>query len=189
MPTLLTAPHRLDYVGICILISASFLPFLHYGFHANTFYARTYLAGVITLGAMSMWFSMDDKFGTAAYRPVRAVGFAAFGLFGLVPGLHWLSLHHDEFWASLDMKTSFISLIIMGVLYITGASLYAARIPERFFPGKCDLFLHSHQIFHVLVTTAALVHYYGINVLVGHVKSVHLGKHGGSVTNVAEQRV
>lgn len=149
----------------------SFLPFLHYGFKENSFYAHTYLASVITLGIMSIWFSMDDKFGTAAYRPVRAVGFATFGLFGLIPGLHWLSLYQDKFWACLDLKTSFISLIIMGVLYITGASLYACRIPERFFPGKCDLFLHSHQIFHVLVTTAALVHYYGINVLAYHVKS------------------
>lgn len=122
---------------------------------------------------MSAWFSMDEKFGSAAYRPVRAVGFAAFGLFGIIPGLHWLSLHYDEFWASIYLKTSFISLITMGVLYIVGASLYACRIPERFFPGKCDLFLHSHQIFHVLVTSAALVHYYGINVLVDHVKLAH----------------
>lgn len=151
----------------------SFLPFLHYGFHRNTQYGYTYLVGVATLGGMSIWFSMDDKFGTAAYRPVRAIGFAAFGLFGIVPGFHWLSLHQDEFMASIDLKTSFISLITMGVLYILGASLYAARIPERFFPGKCDLFLHSHQIFHVLVTIAALTHYYGINILADHVKSKH----------------
>ena len=26
----------------------------------------------------------------------------------------------------------------MASLYITGSALYAARIPERFFPGKCD---------------------------------------------------
>lgn len=166
-------PIRLDYLGICLLITLSFLPFLHYGFHQNSFYAHTYLAGVLSLGTMSIWFAMDDKFGTAAYRPIRAAGFAVFGLFGIVPGLHWLLLHYDEFWASLDLKTSFVSLVTMGVLYIVGASLYACRIPERFFPGKCDLFLHSHQIFHVLVTSAALVHYYGINVLVDHVKSVH----------------
>lgn len=167
-----TNNNRLDYLGICLLITLSFLPFLHYGFHQQSFYANSYLASVVTLGAMTIWFSMDDKFGSAAYRPIRATGFAIFGLFGIVPGVHWLSLHYDEFWASLDLKTSFMSLILMGVLYITGASLYACRIPERFFPGKCDLFGHSHQIFHVLVTTAALVHYYGINVLVDHVKSM-----------------
>lgn len=176
---------RLDYLGICLLITLSFLPFLHYGFHQNTFYANTYLIGVLSLGAMSIWFSMDDKFGSAAYRPVRALGFAIFGLSGIFPMLHWITLHYDEFWASLDLKTACISLIAMGVLYIVGASLYACRIPERFFPGKCDLFLHSHQIFHVLVTSAALVHYYGINILVSHVKS-HMVKGGSSIAGQHE---
>ena len=40
----------------------------------------------------------------------------------------------------------------MGALYITGAGLYAARIPERFLPGKCDIWFQSHQIFHLLVS-------------------------------------
>ncbi|GFH23238.1 uncharacterized protein HaLaN_20824 [Haematococcus lacustris] len=30
----------------------------------------------------------------------------------------------------------------------SGAGIYAARIPERWFPGKFDILLHSHQIFH-----------------------------------------
>lgn len=44
-----------------------------------------------------------------------------------------------------------------------GAVLYAARIPERFLPGKCDIWFQSHQIFHVLVIAAAFVHYQGIS--------------------------
>ena len=34
-------------------------------------------------------------------------------------------------------------LILMGCLYITGALLYAVRIPERFFPGKLDIWVRS----------------------------------------------
>lgn len=30
---------------------------------------------------------------------------------------------------------------LMAVMYITGAGLYAARIPERFFPGKFDIWV------------------------------------------------
>jgi hypothetical protein len=30
-----------------------------------------------------------------------------------------------------------------------GAIIYANRVPERWFPGRFDLFCHSHQIFHV----------------------------------------
>ena len=53
----------------------------------------------------------------------------------------------------------------MGALYITGALLYALRIPERFFPGKCDVWFHSHQLFHVLVIAAAVVHYQGFSAM------------------------
>ena len=31
----------------------------------------------------------------------------------------------------------------------SGAAIYAMRIPERWYPGKFDLVLHSHQLFHV----------------------------------------
>ncbi len=40
------------------------------------------------------------------------------------------------------------------------------RIPERWMPGRFDLVFHSHQIFHVAVVTAALVHLYAIMVMV-----------------------
>lgn len=32
---------------------------------------------------------------------------------------------------------------LMAVMYITGAGLYAARIPERFFPGKFDIWVRT----------------------------------------------
>lgn len=36
--------------------------------------------------------------------------------------------------------------------------IYAARVPERFFPGRFDIMFHSHQIFHIFVVVAALIH-------------------------------
>ena len=47
----------------------------------------------------------------------------------------------------------------MGSLYLIGAFLYAFRIPERYLPGKFDIFFHSHQIFHLLIVLAAYTHY------------------------------
>ena len=32
------------------------------------------------------------------------------------------------------------------------------RVPERLFPGRCDLWGQSHQIFHILVVAGALAH-------------------------------
>lgn len=53
----------------------------------------------------------------------------------------------------------------MGFFYITGAILYAGRVPERLFPGKCDYLFQSHQIFHLLVNLSAFFHYLGLREL------------------------
>jgi adiponectin receptor len=44
--------------------------------------------------------------------------------------------------------------------------LFALRVPERWKPGAFDLFFSSHQLFHICVVVAALVHYKGILVMV-----------------------
>ena len=54
----------------------------------------------------------------------------------MIPAFHFLAMEgvHIAF-----TQASFGWLIAMGAMYIGGALLYALRIPERFFPGKCDL--------------------------------------------------
>jgi adiponectin receptor len=47
-------------------------------------------------------------------------------------------------------------------LYILGAGIYAARVPERLMPGRFDIVGSSHQIFHVLVVCAATAHLTGL---------------------------
>lgn len=49
-----------------------------------------------------------------------------------------------------------------GLLYIAGAGIYAARVPERFAPGRFDLLGASHQVFHCLVVAAAGSHLVGL---------------------------
>ena len=36
---------------------------------------------------------------------------------------------------------------------------FPLRVPERWFPGKFDLFFNSHQIWHICVVLAALIHW------------------------------
>jgi predicted membrane channel-forming protein YqfA (hemolysin III family) len=49
--------------------------------------------------------------------------------------------------------------LLMIVTYLFGVFIYISRIPERLRPGKFDVYFQSHQIWHVLVVTAALIHY------------------------------
>lgn len=108
--------------------------------------------------------------------------FIAFGLSGAIPAIHYAVM---EGWVNAVSYASLGWLILMGALYILGALLYAGRIPECYFPGKCDIWVRSleetssflcyhfligfslqfqsHQIFHVLVIAAAFVHYQGIS--------------------------
>lgn len=61
-----------------------------------------------------------------------------FGLSGVVPAVHYLIA---EGWIRAVYQASFGWLCLMGILYITGALFYALRVPERFFPGKCDIWV------------------------------------------------
>jgi adiponectin receptor len=51
---------------------------------------------------------------------------------------------------------------LMYTTYAFGLFFYFSRIPERIFQRTFDIFFHSHQIWHVAVTTASLIHFYNM---------------------------
>lgn len=150
---------KLDYCGITILITGSFVPWLYYGFYCQIQPMIIYLTIVVVLGIMAMVVSLWDKFSESRFRPLRAAVFTTFGLSGVIPAIHYTIL---EGWLNAVYFASLGWLILMGVLYILGALIYTFRIPECLFPGKFDIWFQSHQIFHVLVIAAAFVHLHGI---------------------------
>ncbi|XP_051862517.1 adiponectin receptor protein isoform X1 [Drosophila nasuta] len=151
---------KLDYCGIALLIMGSFVPWLYYGFYCHYQPKVIYLSVVCVLGCLSIIVSLWDKFSEPNLRPLRAGVFMSFGLSGVIPAIHYSIM---EGWFSQISRASLGWLILMGLLYILGALLYALRVPERWFPGKFDIWFQSHQLFHVLVIAAAFVHYHGIS--------------------------
>ncbi|XP_065169961.1 adiponectin receptor protein isoform X2 [Atheta coriaria] len=156
---------KLDYCGIALLIMGSFVPWLYYGFYCHFRPKVVYLSVVCALGITSIMVSLWDKFSESAWRPFRAGVFMTFGLSGIVPAIHYGLV---EGWFNNLSQKSLGWLVLMGLLYIVGAVLYALRVPERWFPGKCDIWFHSHQIFHVFVLGGAFVHYHGISEMAMH---------------------
>ncbi|BHF61275.1 Adiponectin receptor protein 2 [Sparganum proliferum] len=154
--------NKLDYAGIAILTIGSFIPFLYYTFYCGKWQMIFYTALICVLGMAAILVSMIDKFATPRFRGLRAGVFIGLGLSGVIPAMHYTIVAG---WESAVNDASLGWLILMAVLYIGGALLYAFRIPERLVPGCFDLWFQSHQIFHVLVVAAALVHYYGISQL------------------------
>lgn len=129
---------KLDYSGIALLIMGSFVPWLYYSFYCNPQPCFIYLIVICVLGIAAIIVSQWDMFATPQYRGVRAGVFVGLGLSGIIPTLHYVI-------AEGFLKAATIGqigwLMLMASLYITGAALYAARIPERFFPGKCDIWV------------------------------------------------
>lgn len=151
--------NKLDYCGIAILTMGSFVPWLYYSFYCRLGPKIAYLTLIFVLGSACIVVSLWDKFAEPQFRAVRAGVFIALGLSGVIPALHYVitdGFYHAVNYAALGW------LSLMAVLYIVGALIYAIRIPERFFPGKFDIWFQSHQIFHVFVVAAAFVHYHGI---------------------------
>ena len=70
--------------------------------------------------------------------------FIFFGLSGIAPATHFGIVNG---WERSVEEACLGWLILMGILYITGALLYAMRIPERFFPGKLDIWVRIFAIY------------------------------------------
>lgn len=86
---------------------------------------------------------------------MRAGLFVCMALSGLVPIMHKLMAFGDRPEAVVTAGYE----MIMGAFYALGVIVYAARVPERWMPGRFDLAGHSHQLFHVLVIAGAYTHY------------------------------
>uniref|UniRef100_A0A673K306 Adiponectin receptor protein 1-like n=1 Tax=Sinocyclocheilus rhinocerous TaxID=307959 RepID=A0A673K306_9TELE len=151
---------KLDYSGIALLIMGSFVPWLYYSFYCSPQPRLIYLSVVCVLGVAAIIVAQWDRFATPRHRSTRAGVFLGLGLSGLIPTMHFTIAEGFVKATTVGQMGWFY---LMGAMYISGAALYAARIPERYFPGKCDIWFQSHQIFHVLVVAAAFVHFYGIS--------------------------
>lgn len=66
--------------------------------------------------------------------------FLGLGLSGVVPTMHFTIAEGFVKATTVGQMGWFF---LMAVMYITGAGLYAARIPERFFPGKFDIWVSA----------------------------------------------
>jgi adiponectin receptor len=157
--------NKIDYCGISILTMGSFVPWLYYAFYCEVLTKIIYLGLIGVLGTSCIVVSLWDKFSQPEFRAIRAGMFIALGLSGLVPAIHYVI----TFGSYKAFNVGGLGwLVLMATFYITGACLYAARIPERLFPGKFDIWFQSHQIFHVFVVAAAYVHYHGITKLASY---------------------
>jgi adiponectin receptor len=147
---------RLDYAGITILIAGSFYPLIYYAFYCHPWAQRLYLTAITVMAAFTFAVTLVPAFGTPKYLMFRTGIFLSLGFFGLVPVSHlvWQFGLFDP-----HVTVMIGPLLLMGLLYTLGAIIYATKFPERFYPGRFDVWFSSHQLWHICVVAAALVHF------------------------------
>ncbi len=83
----------------------------------------------------------------------------------IIAGLSTIpAIIHMSFFTDTQMLDHFDAWpwLFGGLLYIVGAVIYAMKWPECVNKhGKYDFIGNSHNIFHILIVLAALVHWYG----------------------------
>eukprot|EP01088_Endostelium_zonatum_P001086 TRINITY_DN11368_c0_g1_i1.p1 TRINITY_DN11368_c0_g1~~TRINITY_DN11368_c0_g1_i1.p1 ORF type:complete len:320 (-),score=9.42 TRINITY_DN11368_c0_g1_i1:55-1014(-) len=145
----------LDYSSISLMILGCFVPVLYYFFEKQPQYQVIYMLSTLGFFIVGITLSVWPTFNTPKYRSMRAFYFLLWGWAGLVPFVH-------VYLAADGSTQEFVhqavkGILWMGGLYSIGATIYASRVPERFFPGKFDIF-GSHSIWHLFTIAAALVH-------------------------------
>ena len=126
---------RLDYSGISILIAGSSFPPILYGYDCCPTIKYVYLSLIIFFCSTSFVVTLLPNSDQPKYRRLRGILFIIVGLLAGAPAIHAAITNNPNI-----LVKSFY-WIMGGIVYISGALLYVARIPERFLPGKFDYFV------------------------------------------------
>eukprot|EP01089_Gocevia_fonbrunei_P012533 TRINITY_DN2992_c0_g2_i1.p1 TRINITY_DN2992_c0_g2~~TRINITY_DN2992_c0_g2_i1.p1 ORF type:complete len:154 (+),score=0.18 TRINITY_DN2992_c0_g2_i1:483-944(+) len=130
---------------------------INYVIYCDSFWKIFYIAFISLVATIGIILSSSQRFRTPRFQALRASMFIIMGLGSVWTSPHWLYL--VNFWDMIPMITQ---LALMGGAYILGATIYALKIPERWFPGQFDYWWNSHMIFHLLGIVATWFMYTSI---------------------------
>ena len=154
-----TTLSRLDYAGISLLIAGSCFPPYFYFFNCEPFLCYAYLTFISVFAISVFLFSLTPGFHTPQRRTLRGSLFLSLGISAGIPIMH-LMLFRSSI-KGFESSPRLMFWVIGGAAYIIGALIYIKRIPEKFYPGKFDIFGSSHQFFHLFVVVGVITHYIG----------------------------
>lgn len=158
-PAMHTYGNELDHLGIVLVMWGSGVSAAHFAFRCRLATRCAYFALLSVVAFGCGLFTLRPKFRQPAYRTTRFLMYVALGASLFLPVIHG-ALSYGP--AGLEEMMGLWSFFGLGVINFSGAAVYAARIPERWFPAKFDLVGQSHNWMHVLVLAGALVRLRGL---------------------------
>ena len=143
-----------DYTGISLLVAASIMTTEYTAFYCEPWSRSIYLCTTFALGIMGTVIPWHPSFNRPDMAWVRVGFYVSLAATGFVPVLQ---LSIERGW---DETAYFYAPITKSILvYLTGALLYAAKLPERWRPGWFNYIGGSHNIWHLAVLGGILYHY------------------------------
>jgi adiponectin receptor len=97
-------------------------------------------------------------FGEPAKRAFRGLLFLSLGISSGMPVIH-LALFPDSINGYIA-NPKLINWVLGGLCYIGGCLIYINRFPEKKWPGKFCIWGSSHQIWHFMVFSGIVFHFF-----------------------------
>ncbi|KAI4717104.1 HlyIII-domain-containing protein [Aureobasidium sp. EXF-10727] len=144
----------IDYTGISLLVAASIMTTEYTAFYCEPISRWIYMSLTALLGVGGVILPWHPTFNRNDLAWTRVAFYVTLAGTGGLPVIQ-LIYTRGVSWAVYFYTPIFKSLFV----YLTGAILYAAKVPERFAPGFFDYFGGSHNIWHFAVLGGILFHY------------------------------
>lgn len=166
--------NQLDHLGIVLVIWGTGISGTHFAFYCDRRSRLLHFAIMTAIGVGCAVFTLQPKFRQPTYRTVRFLLYSFLGASLFAPVVHGgFKFGLAQLAEMMDLK-SFLGLAVVN---FSGAAIYAARIPERWFPGTFDLVGQSHNLMHVLVFLGAVIRLNGLHSVVDRWQQ-HTAQHG-----------
>lgn len=94
--------------------------------------------------------------------------YAGLGLSFVIPMIHGIIIYGFK---TQVYRMSLDWMALMAFFNLTGAAIYAARVPEKWYPNRHNIYGSSHQILHFMVIFAGIAHMFGLLKAFDHLHS------------------
>ena len=143
-----------DYTGISLLVAASIMTTEYTAFYCEPTSRWFWISTTFALGIAGTILPWHPTFNRADMSWTRVAFFVGLSMTGGLPIVQLMYMRGVR-WAVYFYAPILRSLVV----YLGGAVMYAAKVPERFFPGVFDYVGGSHNIWHLAVLGGIFFHY------------------------------
>jgi len=150
--------HDIDLSGISINIFGASASLVHYVFECNPIAYWTYiLTQTVTLFCILLGLNVKS-FRSSRFDLIKVLLYIVQVLISLLATIHWALFGYADM-HSLEYKQNIMLFLLEIGLLAIGTVFFVTRFPECRYPGRFDLFLSSHTIFHTFIVLGAIAHY------------------------------